>query len=426
MRMRLTDLSCKNARTSKATGENFWDTKTEGLLLRVLTSGSKTFYFKYRSPLRRVPQTNGRSVGRQISYRIGAYGAVTLEEARRIALQLAAEVASRKDPAAERKTQLIRAREANTFNELADQWLEEHARPHKAARATRDDESMLNRHVRSAIGALKASEVTRDDIRRVVASVTARGTMVRANRVLELVRAIYRWGIAEKRVVNDPTTGIKRPHDEQPRDRVLGDEEIRKVWWGVPGAGGTATIESIIRMELLLGLRTAEIAKLARTEIELDALPPRLRIVREHSKNKRAHFVPLPNLAVQIVREAIARAGDSPWLFPSPQDPGRHVYQHIASRFLTDARDQLGVLDFNTHDLRRTMATYLDDELEIGVEEIKRVLNHVDAVGATGHYIHPKKLRKKMRVLEAWAEYLSVMLAQPTGSIVVASKFGGS
>jgi len=399
MRIRLTDLFCKNAKTSKATGENLWDTKTEGLLLRVLTSGSKTFYFKYRSPLRRVAQSNGRSVGRQISYRIGAYGAVTLEEARRIALQLAADVASRKDPATERETQLIRAREANTFDELANQWLEEHARPHKAARAARDDESMLNRHVRSAIGALKVSEVAKDDIRRLVANVTARGTMVRANRVLELVRSICRWGIAEKGHIVDPTTGIKRPYEEQPRDRVLSDEEIRMVWWGIPGAGGTATIETILRLELLLGLRTAEIARLARAEIELDALPPRLRIVREHSKNKRAHMVPLPNLAVQLVREAIVRAGASPWLFPSIQDSRRHVYQHVASRFLTGARDRLGVPDFNTHDLRRTMATYLDDELEIGVEEIKRVLNHVDAVGATGHYIHPKKLRKKMRVL---------------------------
>jgi len=282
---------------------------------------------------------------------------------------------------------------------------------------------MLKMHLRPVIGALGAGAVTKDDIRRIVARIAARGTLVRANRVLELVRSIYRWALNEERVPLDPTRGVKRPHDEVPRDRVLTEVEIIRVWSGTPTAGATPAVEAIIRLELLLGLRTAEIAKLAKNEIEVHALPARLRIVREHSKNKRAHSVPLPKLAVEIIEEALERSGDCPWLFPSPRDPRRHVDQHVASRFLTDARDRLGILDFNTHDLRRTMATYLDDELEIGIEEIKRVLNHVDAVGATGHYIHPKKLKKKMRVLKAWAEYLEKLLADPTWNNAINADF---
>src|SRR5262245_9304509 len=125
MRVRLTDLFCKGATTDKVTGENFWDTKTEGLLLRVLPSGSKVFYFKFRSPVRRVAATAaGRAVGRQTGYRIGPYGAVTLLDARGVAMRLAADVAAGRDPAFDRATEMRRAREGCTFNDLADKWLE--------------------------------------------------------------------------------------------------------------------------------------------------------------------------------------------------------------------------------------------------------------------------------------------------------------
>jgi len=423
MRVPLTDLFCKAAKTEKAAGENFWDTKIEGLLLRVLQSGSKVFYFKYRSPMRRLATATGGSIGWQASYRIGSFDAICLKEARKIALRLAADVANGKDPAADRAANLRRMREARSFNELSDQWLEEHARKRKVLRAALDDESMLRNHVRPLIGVMKADTVTKDDIRGIVTRIVARGTMYRANRVLQLVRTIYRWGLRHERVTIDPTLGIELPHDEEARDRVLTVAEIRKVWVGIPAVGGSPTAEAIARLELLLGLRTAEIARVAKAYIDLDSIPPRLCIVREHSKNKRPHFVPLPKMAVEIIRACIARSGDSEWLFPSPRDPRRHVYRYVASRFLTDARDKLGVPDFNTHDLRRTMATYLDDELEIGIEEIKRVLNHVDAPGATGHYIHAKKLKKKMRVLTAWAEYLTMLLAEPAELNVTHASF---
>jgi integrase len=412
MRVPLTDLFCKTAKTEKANGENFWDTRTEGLLLRVLQSGSKVFYFKYRSPVRRVATANGGAIGWQASYRIGSFDAICLKQARKIALRLAADVADGKDPAADRAADLRRMRKAHSFNELSDQWLEEHAHKTKVPRAAQDDESMLRIHVRPLIGVMKADTVTKNDVRGIVSRIVARGTMYRANRVLQLIRTIYRWGLSHERVTIDPTLGIKLPHVEEARDRVLTVAEIRKAWLGIPAVGGSPTVEAMIRLELLLGLRTAEIARLAKANIDLEAVPPRLCIVREHSKNKRPHFVPLPKIAVEIVRACIARSGDSEWLLPSPRDARRHVYRYVASRFLTIARDNLGVPDFNTHDLRRTMATYLDDELEIGIEEIKRVLNHVDAPGATGHYIHPKKLKKKMRVLAAWDEYLSKLLAE--------------
>ena len=394
MRVRLTDLFCKGATTAKVAGEDFWDTKTEGLLLRVRPSGSKVFYFKFRSPVRRVATATGGAIGRQIGYRIGPYDAVALLEARNVAMRLAADVAAGKDPAADRAGDMRRAREGCTFNNLADRWLEVHARRRKVVRAVRDDESMLRKHVRPLLGLIKADSVTKDDVRDVIDKIVARKTMYRANRVLQLLRTIYRWGLSEDRVASDPTLGLKAPHDEVPRDRVLTQAEIRTVWWNISLVGGSLQVEAIVRLELLLGLRTAEIARLAKEEVELSAVPPRLRIVREHSKNKRAHDVPLPPMAIEIIECALARSGNSMWLFPSPQDSARHIYPHVASRFLTHARDRLGVPDFNTHDLRRTMATYLDDELEIGIEEIKRVLNHVDAHGSTGHYIHSKKLRK--------------------------------
>lgn len=68
---------------------------------------------------------------------------------------------------------------------------------------------------------MKAEEVSKRDVIAVLDLVVDRGARVRSNQVLALVRAIYRWGLAEDLVTFDPTLGVRPRTIERPRERVL-------------------------------------------------------------------------------------------------------------------------------------------------------------------------------------------------------------
>jgi integrase len=140
------------------------------------------------------------------------------------------------------------------------------------------------------------------------------------------------------------------------------------------------------------------------------------------TKAQREHQLPLSRMAVAIFRNAIERADEeerrramrlgrkfeaSPWVFPSPQTSGP-VTGRAATNAVVLSRDEFheaGLASFNTHDLRRTVATQLG-EMGVADEIIERILNHAPRTVAGKHYNHSRHLAPMRHALEAWAERL--------------------
>ncbi len=90
----------------------YWDTLQKGLALQVTPAGAKTYKLIYRFH------------GRPRWYTIGSVDAIGLKEAREIARDKMADVVKGTDVQTERAT----ARGAGTFSELAQRYIDEHAR----------------------------------------------------------------------------------------------------------------------------------------------------------------------------------------------------------------------------------------------------------------------------------------------------------
>ena len=128
-----------------------------------------------------------------------------LDGARQSAREQSALVGRGADPAGAAQER----KDAETFTEIATEWLERHGKVNKSARTVRDDQSMLSRHVLPAIGSMKAAEVSKRDVIRILDAVASaddarsarlppvdrRKLTHRPNRVFELVRSIFRWSI---------------------------------------------------------------------------------------------------------------------------------------------------------------------------------------------------------------------------------------
>src|SRR5258708_8203631 len=118
---KLTDASIKAAaRRADKPGMELSDPACPGLILRVTRAGSKSFLFKYWSPL----------LSKSVSLTLGSYPALDLAGARDRIADHRKLIAKDKDPRAEQRHErqrFVRSEEL-TFNQLCDKSLSEYAK----------------------------------------------------------------------------------------------------------------------------------------------------------------------------------------------------------------------------------------------------------------------------------------------------------
>jgi integrase len=367
------------------------------LVLRITPGGAKSWYFLYASP----------TSGKRCKVSLGTYPATKLSAAKDEALALAVAVKAGKDPLVARRAENA----AETFTILADRYIAEHrqrrVRAGRRSESSDEAERILKADILPAIGHHRAEAVTRRHVMEAVEAVAARGSFVMADHVLGLIRAIYNWANGAGWLEVNPTLGLKKRNAGKPRERVLADTEIRALWQALDAAPKLSQeIRTALRLELLLGVRIGEALGATKREIDLERREWSIPAVR--TKAKREHKLPLPTLAVELLQGAMVRAGESPWLFPSPID-SRPIRSRSATRAVLRLRDRVGVPGIGTHDLRRTLATGLG-KMEVPDEVIERVLNHAPRTVAGKHYNHAKYFEPMRRALEAWAERVQAII----------------
>ena len=369
---------------------DYRDGHTRGLILRVTPNGNKSWSVSYTR----------RSDGRKRRCTIGRYPDFSLEEARIEAQDVLSRVARGEDPAGDKQAH----RGAYTFEDLARTWVERHGKRKKNARSLYDDELMLKREILPAIGGMKADDVTKRDVIRIIDAVAKRGAHYRSNRVLALTRSIFRWGCAKDLIKFDPTHGVRPRTVERSRDHVLNNEEIRIFWNALDDAPMSKAVVTMLRLALVTGQRIGEIAGTRKSEIELTSNEPIWTLPGGRTKNQQVNRVPLSGLAVELLEDAILASGDSEFVFPSPTGNGP-ITAHAATRAISRARPKIGIGNFRVHDLRRTVATSMAS-LEINPHTISLVLNHISVSKGTitdAVYIKYSFDREKRFALAKWA-----------------------
>ena len=279
---------------------DYFDETVPGLALRVTEHGNRSWCFHYRSP----------RDGKRARATIGNYPATSLASARGKALEARGHVDAGQDP------RLVLAGQATaglTVAGLVDAYL---ADPERAAiRSKAEIERRLRKNVVPVIGEVKLAELRRRDARNVTDTILRRGKKAEATRVFEDLRSMVRWAVQNEYLDANPLDGMNKPAEPTSRNRVLGDSEIRTLWNGLPKAlARSVQCQRIIKLCLVTGQRVGEVAGMVPTEIDLKAREWRLPANR--TKNDHAHVVPLSDLAIEIIKEAVADAGDGAALFP--------------------------------------------------------------------------------------------------------------
>jgi integrase len=372
---------------------DYWDTRKPGFGIRVSLGGAKTWLLMYYQS------------GQKKRLTLGRFPAVSVADARAEATRKLGEIAKGEDPAADR----ARAKADPNFGELAELYLERHARIKKRPRSVAEDEYMLKADLLPAWKDRKLPAIGRRDVIALLDKIVARDAPIHANRVRALISTMFNFAIGRDLIEYNPAHKVPRPAPERSRDRRLSDDEVRRLWTALEAEA--FKVQVAYKLALLTAARKSEILGLAWSELDLDrgwwTLPA------SRSKNDEEHRIPLAPSAVALLRQ-IEADEKSPFVFT-----GGRLGRPVANpqKWIVRIRERADLKDFRFHDLRRTAASGMT---AIGVPRlvVSKLLNHAEG-GVTKVYDRNSYDKEKMAAMRKWDRHLTRML---TGTGVDDSK----
>jgi hypothetical protein len=210
-----------------------WDTHTNGLGLRITSTGAKSFYV--------VRRRKGEKNGQPITVVLGAYPDMSLAAARARADEVLGHLKKGDDPreveAAKHKAKAEHkkaeeVRKANVFSVVAETFLKRYVATKRTAVPIAQ---LVRREFLSRWGNRPVTDISRGDIIAMVEEIAEHSPSA-AHQALVYVRLLFDWAIERGSygVTASPAYPLKvaRLIPDKPgrRDRVLDDREIRLVW----------------------------------------------------------------------------------------------------------------------------------------------------------------------------------------------------
>lgn len=307
----------------------FYDSKVNHLLVRISSTGRKTFqvYRWYDGKPSRVT--------------IGTYPDLTVEQVRKEAERLNADFAKGENPADKKRHQ----RQEMTFGELFAEYMERHAKAKK--RSWQADQKAFDRHL-SALGTKKLSAISRKDIA-AIHSAIGKDHKTAANRILALVSSVFgrafEFGLWEGL---NPCLGVKR-FPEQSRDRFLSGDELGRFFEALRQEPN-ATARDFFLVALLTGARRSNVLAMRWSEIDLKGATWKIK----ETKNGLPQTVPLTEEVLEILKDR-RKSTASSFVFPGRGCTGHYVEPKKAWSKICKAA---GIDDIRIHDMRRTLGSW--------------------------------------------------------------------
>jgi integrase len=328
---------------------------------------------------------------------LGSAEVLGVEAARTQARKLLGRVAIGEDPAADRRDR--RAKDALTMQSQATEFLAAKAKswsPRTKVEATRylSDPKYF--------GPLHAMPLDTIALRHVSARIVAiqrelgDATAARARGALV---TFFAWAMRMGLTTANPCIGSISP-ETTARERVLDGDELAKIW----RASGDDHFGKIIKLLILTGCRRSEIGDMAFSEIDRER--GTFTIPAARAKTGKTRVIPLLPMLHEVIDD-VPRMASRDQLFGG-RARGRGFSAWHFSKVALDQR--CGVAGWTVHDLRRSVATHMAEQLAVPPHIVELVLGHEFRTGVQARYNRAPYEREIRDAYLRWHDYLRTLL----------------
>ncbi len=374
-----------------------------GLALVRLPSGTATWQLKYRIK-------DGDTL-KERTYSIGPLDSVRLAEARKEREHAKQLLKRGIDPVLARR--LDRAAEiasgGELFGELVDLWLKKEKSGWSAIHYDKSSKA-LRRHVTPVLGKLPVRDITPAMVSSVINEIQARGKRETAAKILQHVRAAFRFAAAK---------GLRNDNPAEPAIEILARAAMvkhRPALLTFPDLGAllrkaelhpiSPAVRLCHRLVAFTAVRISNAVEARWEEFDLASRPAMWLIPRVKMKIRGRSFdhkviLPVPFADELRAWRASQQAGDKGYVFPGFQ--GR---RQLTRESVEKALHAMGYRDRHTcHGWRASFATLAKDHGH-DRQVVDLALDHVHDTDVARAYDRGERLHKRIQLANWWGKQL--------------------
>jgi integrase len=288
---------------------------------------------------------------------------------------------------------------ARTFRAVAEEYMDlpspkkkntpQAKLPRKELSGGPELQRKLDVDILPVIGDMPVDQIDKADIRALF-RVKAAKSPVAANRMLDLVGGILSFAMKEDYVETNVATAVDFS-PEVSRDRVLSDVEVKLFWDTLDnGVDLAPATRACLKFLLVTGQRRSEAAEAPWTEFNY--AKSQWTIPARRAKNGRKHIVHISQLAWDLLAD-MAEDNNGEYVFLGVMGD-KSLSPYTVSQGMKKALPKMKLPGGRAtpQDLRRTMDTMMNEDLEIEPHVVDAILNHTGAAKSgvafiTGHHI---------------------------------------
>jgi integrase len=366
-----------------------------GLMLRVRSSGTKDWIFRYKLPFET----------KRVDMSFGIYPEVKLVAARK-SREVARELlASDIDPRSHKEQTKRAEREANsnTFQKVMDDWIVVKSSRVSADHAQKILDSLDN-HFIPAMGKRSISEITAREAIEVLKPLQAKGHAEQVKRLCQRINEVMDFAANTGVIQINPLSKMNAAFISPTKKHLptLKPSELPRLMQAINIASIKIVTRCLIEWQLHTMVRPSEAATAKWVDIDFEKQEWIIPAENMKKKGNGNHVVPLTPQTLSLLEFIKPISSHREYIFPADRDPRSHTNSQTANMALK----RMGFdKELVAHGMRALASTTLNEQ-GFDPDVIESALAHVDKNEVRRAYNRAEYLERRRKLMCWWSEHI--------------------